>query len=142
MTDFSHLKVLEVKNKTAEYTIYQIAGEPVLIVKPATEANKGYFNSVLRRSRRNLHAVKAGSISQKMIKENRAEDRELYPKHIVNGWKTMKDSKGKDVPFSPEAAHDFLEALPDWLFDEIRAFCGASQNFSGEPIDIEAKLGN
>jgi len=140
--DFSYLKNLEVKNKTAEYSLFQINGEPTLILKPATEVNKGYFNSVLRRSKRNLRAMKSGSISQKMIKETREEDKELYPKYIISGWKDVKDSAGKDVPFSPENCVDFLEALPDWIFDDIRNFAGSSENFSGEVIDVKAKLGN
>lgn len=140
--DFSHLKNLEVKDKTVDYSLFQINGEPTLVLKPATEANKGYFNSVLRRSKRNLRAVKSGSISQKMIKENREEDKELYPKHIIVGWKDMKDSSGKDVPFSTENCTDFLEVLPDWIFDDIRNFAGSSENFAGESIDVVAKLGN
>jgi len=140
--DFSHLKSLEVRNKTAEYSLFQISGEPTLILKPATEANKGYFNSVLRRSRRNLRAVKSGAISQKMIKENRDEDKELYPKHIITGWVDIKDSSGEDVLFSPDNCADFLEVLPDWIFDDIRNFAGSSENFSEEIIDVENKLGN
>lgn len=141
MTDFSHLKQLEVNDKTAEYPIYQISGEPTLILKPATEANKPYFNSVLRRSKRNLRAIKTG-INQKMIKENREEDRELYPKHIITDWKDVPDSKGKKVPFSVENCTDFIQALPDWIFDDIRAFAGESSNFFGEVIDVKEKLGN
>jgi len=142
MNDFSHLKKLEVSGKTAEYPLFQIAGEPVLIMKPATEANKPYFNMVLRRSRRSMQAVKSGALSQKMIKENREEDKNLYPKHVITGWKNMPDSKGKDVPFSEKACTEFLEALPDWIFDEVRNFAGTSSNFSGEQIDVGEKLGN
>ena len=141
MTDFSYLKKLEVTGKTADYTIYQISGEPTLIMKPATEANKPFFNSVLRRSNRNLRAVKGG-INSKMIKENREEDRELYPKHIISGWKDVIDSKGKTVEFSEKDCADFIIAIPDWIFDDIRAFAGESSNFFGEVIDVGEKLGN
>lgn len=141
MTNFSHLKNLDVTNKTAEYPIVQIAGEPTLILKPATEVNKPYFNSVLRRSRRTMQAAKSG-FSAKMINENREEDRSLYPKHVVEDWKDVVDNKGKSVKFTPQVCEEFLTALPDWIFDDIRAFCGESANFTGEPIDIEEKLGN
>lgn len=141
MTNFSHLKELEVKDKTADYTIYQIIGEPTLIVKPATEANKAYFNSVLRQSRRNISALK-GQINAKTIKRNRDEDKKLYPKSIITGWKDVRDNEGKSVKFSIENAGDFIEALPDWVFDDLRGFCGDPSNFFGEQIDVEEKLGN
>lgn len=140
--DFSHLKQLDVKNKTVDYPIYQIAGEPVLVLKPATEANKPYFNAVLKRSRRNIRAVQSGAINNKMLAENRDEDRELYPRHVIADWKGITDSKGKPVDFSVDACRSFLEALPDWVFDEIRNFAGSSANFTGEVIDVETKAGN
>jgi hypothetical protein len=143
MTKFGHLKALDVQDKTAEYTIYQIAGEPTLILKSATEENKGYFNAILRRSRRNMQAFKAGAVNKKILDENRREDKELYPKYVIQGWRNVKDSEGNAVEFSKDECADFLDALPNWIFDEIRAFAGESSNFSGElSIDIEEKLGN
>lgn len=140
--DFTHLKNLDVKNKTAEYPIFQIAGEPTLIMKPATEANKPYFNAVLKRSRRNLRAMRAGAVNQAMIAENREQDRELFPRHVVDGWRNVTDAKGKEVEFNRENCRDFLDALPDWIFDEIRNFAGDSANFAGDVPDVEVKAGN
>lgn len=142
MSNFSHLRALEVRDKTARCTIYQIKGEPVLVVRPATEANKPYFNAVLKRTRKNVRAVQAGAISQAMIAENRSEDRELFPKHVVVGWEGVSDSHGAAVPFSEEACAEFLEALPDWLFDEVRNFAGNSANFTDGVVDAEGKAGN
>lgn len=136
--DFTHLKNLDVKDKTSDFPIYQIAGEPELILKPATEANKPYFNAVLKRTRRGMRALKAGAISQKMVADNREEDRELYPQHVIVGWRRVTDAQGENVPFSPESCRDFLEALPDWIFDEIRNFAGDSSNFTGEMADVES----
>jgi len=140
--DFKHLEKLDVKGKTADYTLYQIAGEPKLKLKPATEANKTYFNSVLKRSRRNVRAVQAGAINQSMLEDNRKEDRELYPKYVIVGWDGVKDSSGNSVEFSEENCSDFIAALPDWIFDEVRDFAGRSSNFFGETIDIEEKAKN
>jgi hypothetical protein len=142
MVDFSHLNKLEVSDKTAEYVMNQIEGQPTLIVKPATESNKPYFNSVLRRSRKTLQQSQGG-LSAKMITDNRNEDKELYPKHVIVGWEDMKDSSGELVDFSVENCTNFIGKLPPWLFDEIRTFCGKSINFCDEAtIDIEEKLGN
>lgn len=141
--DFSHLKNLDVKDKTARFPIHQIAGAPVLIVKPATEANKPYFNAVLKKSRRNVRALKAGAISQVMIAENREQDRCLFPKFVVVGWEGVADSKGKDAEFSPDNCEAFLRALPDWIFDEVRNFAGDSVNFTDDDMpDVETRAGN
>lgn len=140
--DFSHLKNLDVKDKTARYTIHQIAGAPVLIMNPATEANKPYFNAVLKKSRRNVRALKAGAISQVMIAENREQDRELFPRCVVTGWEGVTDAKGKTVEFSRENCEAFLRALPDWIFDEVRNFAGDSINFTEDMPDVEVKAGN
>jgi hypothetical protein len=142
MTDFSHLKTLDVKDKTARCPIHQIAGAPVLIMKPATEANKPYFNAVLKKSRRNVRALKAGALNQAMIAENREQDRELFPRFVVVEWEGVTDAGGEAVGFNRENCEDFLRALPDWVFDEIRNFAGDSINFTEDVPDIGAKAGN
>jgi hypothetical protein len=134
--DFSHLKQLDVKDKTTKYTIYQVHGEPSLILKPANEANKTYFNAILKRSRRNVKAIQAGHVNQVMISEAREKDRALFPRCVVVGWENVQDAEGQDVPFSREACADFLQALPDWLFDEIRNFAGNSANFA-EDVQVD-----
>lgn len=143
--DFSHLKKHEVVDKTMEYPLFQIAGDPIptLILKPATEANKPYFNAVLKRSKKNLRALQMGSITSKIMDEGRDEDRELYPKFVVSDWKNVVDAKGNDVPFSTDSCGEFLRCLPDWIFDDIRKFAGQPTNFTSvEHIDIEDKAKN
>jgi hypothetical protein len=140
--DFNHLRALEVRDKTAKCVIYQVKGEPFLVVKPATEANKPYFNAVLRRTKRNVRAVQASAISAAIIAENRDEDRELFPQHVIVGWGRVTDSSGQGVEFSEAACREFIEALPDWIFDEVRSFAGNSFNFTGDVIEVESKVGN
>lgn len=140
--DFSHLQKLDVTNKTARYTIYQVSGEPVLILKPANEANKPYFNAVLKRSRRNVRAIQSGHVNQGMIAETRDKDRELFPKFVVVGWENVLDANGEKVPFSREVCEEFFRALPDWLFDEIRNFAGTSSNFAEDAVNVEDIAGN
>lgn len=143
--DFSHLKKHEVTDKTMEYPLFQIAGDPVptLILKPATEANKPYFNAVLKRSKKNIRALQSGSITSKIMDEGRDEDRELYPKFVVVDWKNVCDANGEDVPFSGEHCEEFLRCLPDWIFDDIRKFAGQPTNFTNtEPVDVSEKAKN
>jgi len=141
MVDFSHLEQLDVtKDRTAEFTLHSIevnGVSPTIIVAPATEANKAYFNALLKRAGRSARQVAAGKINAGMIQENREEDRALYPAHIIQGWKDMLDADGSEVEFSRENCADFLNALPGWLFDDLRNFCGKPENFvSGPNVDV------
>ncbi len=145
MTDFSHLKELEVTaEKTARYTLHQITvngKSPTLIVAPATEANKPYFNRLLKRAGKSARQVRAGAISANMLDENREEDKELYPKFVVKGWEDMIDAKGADTTFSVSICAEFLNALPAWLFDDCRNFCGNPANFT-DIMDVEINAKN
>ncbi len=146
MADFSHLKALEVTaGRTAEYKIHQITVNertPALTVGPATEANKPYFNVLLRRAGRSARTIRAGTISASLVSENREEDLELYSKFVIKGWTDMVDcSTGKDVKFSADECRQFLQELPDWLFDDLRNFCGNPANFT-EQMNVEIVAGN
>ena len=66
----------------------------------------------------------------------------LYAKHIVKGWTGIVDNKGKAVEFTEGECLGFLSSLPDWLFDELRAFASDLQNFIEAPIDVEEKAKN
>lgn len=145
MTHFGYLKELDVStDKTVKYTFHQITvggKTPTLIVAPATEVNKPYFNALLKSAGKSARRVRTGNINAGMIDENRDEDRGLYPKHIVKGWHDTVDVKGKEVVFSVDEAQQFLDALPNWLFDEFREFCRNPANFV-ELMDIETNAGN
>lgn len=145
MVDFSHLSALQVSaDKTAEYVIHQITvndKSPVLILAPATDANKGFFNALLRRSSKQAAALKAGKVDVKMIEDHRDEDRVLYPKHVVKGWRDMVDAEGERVPFTQQNVTDFFEALPNWVFDDVREFARETSNYV-DPLDVEIKAKN
>ncbi len=145
MTNFSHLGALEVSpDTTSEYTLHQITvngASPVLTVAPATEANKPYFNALLKRASKTARQIQAGAVNTGLIEENRLEDRELYPKHIIKGWHDVFDADGTKVNFNRGNLKEFLDALPDWLFDDLRSYCGSPANFS-ELVDIETSAKN
>lgn len=141
MADFSGLKKLDVRPKgTVPFKIYQIEVEgktPTLEIAPATEANPQYFNQLLKRTGKSARALRSGSLSAAMLSENREEDRKLYPSLVVKGWSDVIDhSTGQEVPFTPTACGEFLAALPDWIFDEIRDFAATPGNFVERP-DVE-----
>lgn len=135
---FKQLETLKLRaDMTAELTLHDIENpdgtSPTLILSPATEVNKGYFNGLLRRSRKNMRNIQAQNFDTSMIQDNRGNDRVLYAKHIIKGWKHVKDDKGKNVTFSEEQCMGFLQELPDWLFDNVRNFATIVRNF----IDVE-----
>lgn len=130
---FKKLKALEVSGNTAKLTLYQIEGEPVLILKPATEANKPYFNAILKKSAGRLRTITSGGINSSVIQENRASDRELFPLHVAVGWERVTDDNGAEVTFSSSACAEYFEALPDWIFDEVRTFASNPSNFVTGP---------
>lgn len=133
MSRFSHLSTLDVPSTlTARCVLYQIKGEPYLLVKPATESNKPFFNEQLKRARRVARAVGSGAITAKIVGDNRDDDRRLFPKYIIEGWGGVNDTQGNPVPYSQEACSEFLAALPDWLFDQVREFAGNNANFLGD----------
>ena len=139
---FGHLKSLDVRgDTTTELTLHQIdvgGKSPTLIVAPATDANKPFFNAQLKRSGKSIQQIRAGRITAGMIEDNREEDRELYPRYVIKGWKDMVDAKGKAVEFSVDACTDFIDSIPSWLFDDIRNYCGNPQNFvASASIDVE-----
>lgn len=142
MSDFSHLQRLDVGvAETVDYQLYQIDGEPTLVIAPATEANKPYFNAILRRSRKNMRALNAGSISTGMIDSNRHEDRSLYAAHIIKRWRDVRDVEGIEAAFTPDNVRAFLDALPNWIFDDLRTFAGNPANFLDEGISEAEETG-
>jgi len=147
MSDFSYLKAYEVKaGQRAWFTFHEVEGKPALECFPATEENKSYYNALLSRSRKMARAARRGQMTAKMLQENRAEDLELYPKHVLTGQWRVRDAGGNEVPFSPEDAEAFLRALPGWLFDRLRTWCAdpgtwvASDDIDED--DIEDTAGN
>lgn len=143
--DFSHIKSLDVSTeKPARFKLHQITVNdvtPTLLVVPATETNKPYFNALLKRSGKSARAARSGTISLGMIADNRKEERDLYPQHVIVGWEDMVDGRtGEEVEFSKAECINFLVNLPNWLFDDIRAFCSNPASFVTElEVEVVAK---
>jgi hypothetical protein len=139
--NFSHLEAMKVKSSaTAIYTFHEIEGEPSLLVKPAHEINQGYMNAVLKKGKKMLRSMKRGKLTTAVLKENREQDYQLFPRFIVEGWPTApKDMEGKEVPFTRENCELFLRAIPVEMFNDLRDFCGDIDNFrDDEDDDLDA----
>ena len=151
MANFDNLKKLEVNpKKSVPYVFYGIEGEPRLFVKSSTGYNKQYLSAVLKRSgKRTLKKMQRDGVTPDTILENRSEDRELFALHVVEGWDEASMAAvggGEPVPFSKENCLDFLSALPDDIFDDLRVFCGKAGNFRDgaelDDDDLDNLMGN
>jgi hypothetical protein len=146
MTDFNfdYLDKLDISEKTARFTIYQIRSQPTFIVKHAGETNKPYQNATLRKaSKADTRAIASGNISDEILNKFRKQDKQLYPKHVVVGWENVIDTTGKEVPFSVEACTAYIKRLPDNIFNELRTFASDPTNFYDDVIEVnEEFMGN
>ena len=142
MSKFEYLSELEVtKATTKTYKVYQItvAGKtPELTVAPATQANTQFFNALIKRTKGVARAIQSGNITASVLEQNRDELRGLFTDYVVKAWEHVYDSEGQAVPFNKENCDEFLQALPDWIFDEITNFVSDSQNFTDDVhVDVE-----
>lgn len=144
MVNFSNLRKLDVTSEAvARWTMVDVEGQPFLNVRPAGEVNKPFFSEMVRRTKQAAKAVNAGSIGSELLAQNRDADRMLYAKHVIVGWGNVVDAEGKAVQFSEANCAEFLQQLPDWLFDRLRQFCTSIENFVDTPqIDTQAASGN
>lgn len=135
--DFSHLEVRA--EKVVEYKVNQIetppgttrkdTGEmlfhPVLLVTPATEANRPYWSESLK-----MTAMRNSSDEVEDIIQGRVQDIDLFVKHdIVKGWHGVPDKDGNEAEFTKENLRAFLSSLPSWVFIGLRLFVKTPQNF-------------
>ena len=125
MADFSNVK--QSHRDTAEYKFWNVVGEPILIVKHTGEANKPYFNEVLRRAQH--QQKRKAELNVALLADNRDRDRDLFPKFVVVGWKDVVDASGTPVSFSKEDCLGWLKVLDDDEFDGLREFCRERTNF-------------
>lgn len=145
---FNHVRKLAVpQGATSKFTFYQIQGRPSLTVKPTGEANPPYMNAMFKRSKGVARRLRSGDMSVDLLEETRDIDLKLYPKFVVTGWDDVETDSREKAPFSAELVGQFLEALPEDMFDELRAHCGDLSNFrdDGDGLhedDVEAIAGN
>lgn len=118
--------------KSVSYSLTEITLKdctPILQVKSATPANTAYLNATLKRAGKFSRQIETTGLNAKMLNTHRDNDRVLYSKYVIVGWENVFDSDGKSVAFSKSNCLDFLNALPDWIFDGLRNFCGKPFNF-------------
>jgi hypothetical protein len=148
--DFSQLDRFSLKKITAECRLWrlgEIMPNAALIGRHAGEPNKPYHHAQVKAQTINLRRIRGGNIPPNLVSEQRALDRELYPKHVITGCPGVLDKDGKQVECNPENMSAFLRALPDHFFDEVRDFFSNPENFTEDgasigPEDVQSVAGN
>ncbi len=138
MVDFSHLASLEIPNEAKPYSMDIRGEDAILHLLPAAEANKPYWNAVLRYSDSKLKGgKKKTSIDAATLEKNRKIDKQLIANYCLVGWEGIKDTSGDDVPFTKENGLEFLMALPGRLFDPIKTWAADADNYLATPAIID-----
>lgn len=141
MTDFSHLNKLKVSEKvTIDYELPEIGDGAVLKICSASQANKEYFNDFLRHNRKGGR-VSSKKVSATDIIKMREIDKKLFAKHIVVDWSGVVDAQGNEVEFNKDDVFNLLNALPDWLFDDLRNFASDINNFLEDGLIDSEEVG-
>lgn len=145
MVDFSHVtKALDTSSKTVRFEFDMLHDVPVAIVRPATQSNSEYFSRAMQIGSDITKSLKRGKgISRETMKKLRERDYELFPRHVIVSWENPPtDASGAPVEMTPENTEQFLRALPEYVFEELRNFVGNEYNFldhSSEDLEEHGK---
>lgn len=151
MSNFGKIKAqLDVSSKTAEFELYELEGDPrpVLILRPATIENAGYFNAALRRGSHLSKGRRKPAGLEEQIEEGLAEVRELWPAHVIAGWRHIRNDAGEEVAYTAALGCELLTALPFDVLNRLSIFAKEAANFRDggsaldAPIDAVAVSGN
>ena len=129
--NFSHVRTLP----EATFELSELGGNVKLKGRIATEANKPYFNAMLKAGGKRLRELARGKLSAEMMARNREEDALLYPKYVITGWSGVEAEDRTPAVFSAEACAEFFAQLvkeAPWVFDRVRNFFAAPENFLEE----------
>ena len=147
---FEYLKSRDISGKTAWLDMPSIVPGARLELRPASMSNTAYYNAALKlAARRSSGGLPKHVEAQDEINRSRDDDRVIFPGTVLVAWEGIVDDKGEPVEYNKEVAGDLLEALPAWMFDQVRAFAMDPENFfeAGAPVaptaeEIQEKAGN
>jgi hypothetical protein len=115
-------------------------GQPYLVLSHAGDSNKPYMNAVARATTRAVRGKRQSPSAERVqqrIKEDRDQDRVLFPDHVVKGWGNIPGANREPVEYSRAACKELCAKLPDWLFDRMRQYAGNPLNFIEDDDDAE-----
>lgn len=155
--DFSNLKEAAIRSDATRWVTLPLKGSPQLRVASLTDYNDEVVDAAIRdnvrgRATRKVKASDAPATKASEVRDRRNEVRRddvAKLALVIKGWRGIVNAAGAEVPFSPDAALRWLEALLDHgatvVFDVIKNFCTDPFNFTEGALreeDIEAFAGN
>lgn len=140
MSKFGHLtKFAPTPDKITEYHMLDVTWadgtSPTLLVKAATNSNKPFVGAQLKLTAsadaqaRRRH-IAAGRITTAMLDASTAELVPLYARHVLVGWKNVRDENDIQQTWTVEEGEAFLGALPIELWEGFVEFVKNPANFS------------
>lgn len=135
MSQFDHLKALNISEATSKLPMPDISPDAVLELRVADESNKGYWNAIMILGAEDAEEEmpKRGKPSPgAMARLARKWDHKLFAKHVIVGWTGVVDPDGNEITFSVENAQELMDILykeASWVFDKIRARANSPEAF-------------
>ena len=72
--------------------------------------------------------------------DNLQIDRDLFPKYVITAWTDVRDADGNLVAFTPEDCSELLNALPDWMMQQLSAWAAQASNFLPDDMPDEVDV--
>ena len=141
MADFTSLSRLKVDGKsTAEFTFYDLPGEPTMICRPATKQNSEYFKSIITDPEMRKFLRKGSNDDTKV----NAKIAEIYARHIIADWRDMDElvEDKKDAKPTIENKKDFVVSLlsnAEWVWEKFTQFVNDDSNFVQPDVEEVVK---
>ncbi len=127
---FAHLAVYDIKASTARFPLdkyFPVLKGAYLQVRPATNANKDWLAAVVQYEQE--HPTEDNeTVMQGRDREN-AMALELYPGLVVTEMCNVVDAAGDPVASNLHEIAEFLQQIPDWVFERLRIFCQRPESF-------------
>lgn len=114
---------------TATFTFYDLDGEPSVELRPATRANKEYFNALLRRMGKLRKSLERSDVTVEMLDKQDRLVRDLYAQYVVTGLSGWIDGDGEEIASTDENIKSLMEQLPEAQFEDLAEFAGDEDNF-------------
>lgn len=105
-----------------------------LLIARAGGANTDWEKAAEKVGRK-IGGRKAKRLSGRQL---RALQRPLYARHVVIGWRGVRDENGNEIPYSPEAAEELLTEFSD-LYDEVVVAANDLALYRVQTLEDDAK---
>jgi len=104
-------------------------------IKRAGGSNVAYTTYVAEQWEKYDKDIKNGTMEEGIA---RKEMIKAYSLHVVQGWKGFLDSKGNEIPFTPQTCIELFTASPE-IFNKVRDNADDLDNFRIQEVNETGK---